>query len=81
MDFKVWRSLHACHSEGATYRNHCSLMVEKKMFSNNGIEPWRPKNLLYESALKISFELKRQKTDRAFGNVRFFVGRLLRTEQ
>jgi hypothetical protein len=31
-DFKVWRSLHACHSEGATYRNHCSLMVEKKMF-------------------------------------------------
>jgi hypothetical protein len=31
-DFKVWRSLYACHSEGATYRNHCSLMVEKKMF-------------------------------------------------
>jgi hypothetical protein len=31
-NFKVWRSLHACHSEGATYRNHRSLMVEKKMF-------------------------------------------------
>jgi hypothetical protein len=31
-DFKVWRSLHACHSEEAIYRNHCSLMVEKKMF-------------------------------------------------
>jgi hypothetical protein len=31
-DFKVWSSLHACHSEGATYRHHCSLMVEKKMF-------------------------------------------------
>jgi hypothetical protein len=31
------------------------------MFSNNGIEPWRPKNLLCESTLKISFELKRQK--------------------
>jgi hypothetical protein len=31
-DFKVWRSLYACHSEGATYHNHCRLMVEKKMF-------------------------------------------------
>jgi hypothetical protein len=31
-DFKAWSSLQACHSEGATYRNHCSLMVEKKMF-------------------------------------------------
>jgi hypothetical protein len=31
------------------------------MFSNNGIEPRRPKNLLCKSALKISFELKRQK--------------------
>jgi hypothetical protein len=34
---------------------------KRKCFSNNGIEPRRPKNLLYESALKISFELKRQK--------------------
>jgi hypothetical protein len=55
---------------------------KRKCFSNNGIEPRRPKNLLYESALKIGFELKRQKkTDRAFGNMRFFIGRLLRTEQ
>jgi hypothetical protein len=36
-------------------------MLEKKMFFQNGIYPWRPKNLMYESALKISFELKRQK--------------------
>jgi hypothetical protein len=54
---------------------------KRKCFSNNGIEPWRPKNLPYESALKINFELKREKTDRVFGNERFFVGRLLRTEQ
>jgi hypothetical protein len=40
---------------------------KRKCFTHNGIEPRRPKNLLYESALKIGFELKQKKTDRAFG--------------
>jgi hypothetical protein len=34
---------------------------KRKCFSNNGIEPRQPKNLLCESALKISFEIKREK--------------------
>jgi hypothetical protein len=66
--------------------------MEKKMFFQNGIYHWRPKNLAGESALKISFELKRQKNRPslwkreilrrpvvAYGTINFKVGLLRMT--
>jgi hypothetical protein len=62
------------------------------MFSKNEIDPRRPKNPLCESALKISFELKRQKNRLrlwkreilrrpvvAYGTINFEVGLLRMT--
>jgi hypothetical protein len=43
----------------------------------NMVKPRRPKNLWFKPAGKISFDLTQQKTERAFGNERFFVSRSL----
>jgi hypothetical protein len=65
---------------------------KRKCFSNNLMEPRRPKNLVCESALKTNFELKRQKNRLslwkreilrrpvvAYGTINFEVGLLRMT--